>query len=760
MMARAPLLAAALVAGGTAFAAEGGAVRSGEHDGFTRLVVQIDPATEWSLETAGDRARLTFPGRRLGLDASRVFDRIPATRVTSVTAAEIGDATVLEVALGCDCRVSASFVGGRYLALDVADHDAARVAGGVDGAFLSAVEGAIAQAERETNAVASAEEILIRQLERAAGQGVIELRSELPAADGPEMAPDARPSAPTAPAGEVAESAEPPSSAPQQDASVEIAALLDHDQIRARTVYDEAGRSSANTAEAAAPEAVCIEAVAFEVSAWSDGAPMAEQVAALRRRIVVEFDAADPETILDLARLYLHFGFGLEAEGTLGAFGQSDPDATLLLDLARAMEGRPVKAGGPLDVDAECPGAHALWIALGGAGPVYRDGPTFNAVAGAFADLPPNLRALLGPRLADSLVTEDQPAAARRIMSITERSGLASGPDARLVAARLMSVDGDARGAIAALTRLIAENAPNATDALVAAVEFGLGENLSIPETLITELRASAVQFRGTEAEPGLKSLLARALAQNGETAAALEIARALEAERPDAAGLRLKILAAATPDRVGPAEFAEAALVELDAVADDPATDPARRSIARRLLELGLPEAALEAALPARLRGDPEARRIVAESHLELGRPEAALSALGDLDGVFDAGLRARALAARGDYDAAVSLLDAEGFGLQADDYAWASGDWRRALQAADDPRRAAMAAFMTAREADGRGPDAAPLEPQSAFAAPLPDLGRPSLRSAEELLANGEAIGAFVLEMLEDPSTPTPGE
>ncbi len=430
------------------------------------------------------------------------------------------------------------------------------------------------------------------------------------------------------------------------------------------------------------------------------------------------------------------------------------------------MEGRPIAADGPLAVDAACPGAHALWIALGGPGPAYRDAPAFDAVAAAFADLPQDLRALLGPRLADRLVTEDRPAAAQRILSIAQRSGLASGPEARLVAARLMSVDGDTRGAIAALTGLIAENAPNAADALVAAVELGLGENLAIPEELITELRASAVQFRGADAEPRLRGLLARALAQNGEIAEALEVARALETERPEAdpGGLRLEILATATPDRVGVAEYAQAALVELVAIADDPSTDAARRSIARRLLELGLPEAAIEAAMPARQRGDAGARRIVAEAHLALGRPQAALSALDDLDSVFDAGLRARALAALGDYRGAVALLDAEGFGLEADDYAWASGDWGRALQAADDPRRAAMAAFMSTRETENPDPVGAGsvdgTSELSAFAAPVPDLERASLRAAQELLDNGEAVGAFVLEMLENPATPTAGE
>ena len=63
----APLLVALVVAGPTA-AAEGGAIRGGEHDGFTRIVLEIEPTTEWSLETAAGRAAIRFPGRSLAFD--------------------------------------------------------------------------------------------------------------------------------------------------------------------------------------------------------------------------------------------------------------------------------------------------------------------------------------------------------------------------------------------------------------------------------------------------------------------------------------------------------------------------------------------------------------------------------------------------------------------------------------------------------------------------------------------------------------------
>ena len=46
----------ALAAAVPALAAEGGPIRGGEHDGFTRIVLEVAPTTEWSLETEAGRA--------------------------------------------------------------------------------------------------------------------------------------------------------------------------------------------------------------------------------------------------------------------------------------------------------------------------------------------------------------------------------------------------------------------------------------------------------------------------------------------------------------------------------------------------------------------------------------------------------------------------------------------------------------------------------------------------------------------------------
>ena len=91
-------------------------------------MLTVEPTTEWSLETVDGRATLRFPGKQLAFGTEGVYDKIPRTRVKAVSVTPDPAGTVVTVDLGCDCRVSTSFVGAQYLALDVADRGAAPAA--------------------------------------------------------------------------------------------------------------------------------------------------------------------------------------------------------------------------------------------------------------------------------------------------------------------------------------------------------------------------------------------------------------------------------------------------------------------------------------------------------------------------------------------------------------------------------------------------------------------------------------------------------
>lgn len=737
---------AALVAALPALAAEGGAIRGGEHDGFTRIVLEVEPTTEWSLETGDGRATLHFPGRGIAFSTAGVFDKIPHIRVTDIDVEAGHGGTTVALSLGCDCRISTSFVGARFLAVDISDRTPPPEAP------------AEARAAHEAQAVAEAEDALVRQIERAADQGIVRFAD---GADRPDAAPaaavaEAEPARPLPRPGAATRKLTRTALHPTAEPPLGIADLAKQEQISASTVFDLDSLQARQERRPRPVPGACLPDATLDLAAWSDGSPFPDQLARLRSRLVGEFDAPDPQAIRDAARLYVRFGLGAEAEATLSAFpAVAVPDRAVLDDLARVVDDRPAAPDGPLALDVDCPGLHGVWIAAGGAGPVWRDARGFEAVHAAFAEMPAELRATLAPGLVRRLIEEGRLGEARTLYLTTVRPGEAPGPALQLAGARLEAAEGRSAEAVRTMARLARSNtAAISVDALADLIRVALDAHLAIPEPVATDLATAALQSRGAPRDARLRGLLAETLARRGDLTGALgELRRAiadLPARAPDYRALAVRLIAEADPATIGGAVYADAALGAQDLIAAAPADDPARATIAGRLLELGLPDPALALVSPGLAAGNEAARLVAARAEIARGDGPAAREALGPLASTAAVELRAEAYARSGDYDEAAATLDAAG--LDPAGYAWASGDWARAGEPPAEADRAAMARYMAARAGEAPAPapaapaDPAELSPEAAFDAPLPPLERPSLGAARQLLATGGKIGRFV--------------
>lgn len=96
-------------------------VNSGEHDGYSRLVLRIDPEVEWELiETRGE-AVLRFPAQTISFSTARVFDRITTARIAALSAESTDAGSELRLELPCDCEVQAFAFNNNYIVLDVYD---------------------------------------------------------------------------------------------------------------------------------------------------------------------------------------------------------------------------------------------------------------------------------------------------------------------------------------------------------------------------------------------------------------------------------------------------------------------------------------------------------------------------------------------------------------------------------------------------------------------------------------------------------------
>jgi len=96
-------------------------VQSGEHNGFSRLVLRIDPSVDWQVDTRRGMAAIRFPDQVLDFSTARVFDRISTDRIAGVKAAQLESGAELQLELDCKCEVKSFAFNNNYIVIDVFD---------------------------------------------------------------------------------------------------------------------------------------------------------------------------------------------------------------------------------------------------------------------------------------------------------------------------------------------------------------------------------------------------------------------------------------------------------------------------------------------------------------------------------------------------------------------------------------------------------------------------------------------------------------
>ncbi|MEM9127133.1 MAG: hypothetical protein AAGB28_15200, partial [Pseudomonadota bacterium] len=95
-MIRIGLLFAVLLGGTLAAHAQNLTVRSGEHDGYTRLVVQVPDDTDWVLHQRKNGAHLSVALDAAVFETGAVFGRLTTNRLTGLAQAGAGAALEME----------------------------------------------------------------------------------------------------------------------------------------------------------------------------------------------------------------------------------------------------------------------------------------------------------------------------------------------------------------------------------------------------------------------------------------------------------------------------------------------------------------------------------------------------------------------------------------------------------------------------------------------------------------------------------------
>lgn len=717
-------------------------LRSGEHAGFTRFTLPLPPGVGWQLGRTEDGYGLRLSDPSLRVDDSAAFARIPRQRVTALR----NDPGAVDLVFGCDCHARA-FVEAGLLVIDIRDgapppgaRFESRLGGPVAAAppvrpafdwiraqfdplappapDWPATEGPASAPVVPLDLQDVARELLVQQFARASAQGLI-------GADLGALAPPMAPAAATEEPAEPEPRADPAPPDPLRNLLMDAETALD----RAQRGLPRPGLQSDGGA--------CLPDDLFDLAAWADERAPGVQIAAARRALLGEFDSPDPEAVLALARIYLHFGFGAEAGALLRALPVDLPSAAVLEPLAVMIDEALPQPQAPFAGMESCDGAVALWAVL--AAPDQRLAPDTDraALVRSFSALPVSLRRHLGPPLVQRLLAAQDTETAQHLRNAIGRAPGSDAPALVLIDAELAM----ARGAPEEASRTVAPaatgNAPGSPEALAVLVEARQAAGLPVDPATAGNVAALAQEHRGTPLGARLGRLEALELAAAGLFDEAFELRDRMRADGEQAAADRLasELLA-----RVVEGADAQGLLVRLlaeDFWREGALAPQLRASLAVRLVEVGFPDLAQEA-LPPLDTASTGDRLLLSQAALAAGDARTALRSVAGLDGAQVDGLRASALLALGDHRAAAAAFEAAGQMDEALRAAWLGGDWETTARLGTG-----ATAELAGRRAEGAAapgdPSALPLPAASVSPDPGPAGGAPDGAGTDAAAAGG---------------------
>ncbi|NOD76267.1 hypothetical protein [Ruegeria sp. HKCCD4332] len=628
------LLISAVVAAATSATAQDVAVRSGEHDGYTRLVFKVPPNTEWRLAQRRDGARLTVDLGGVTFRTGSVFSRLTTNRLESLSQAQPGDALDLE--FGCECVASAFLYRGSMIVLDI-----------TPGEFLPPLLADIpppmqqrpvnATTASDTNAQMSGLDLpllergLKDQLSTRFLQGADRKLLDLHLA-------------PVGPRSSITSNEDPLLSG--LSANIRLTTVLDdlQDVLNSEVLQLDLQKACISTSE-------------LGFSSWSTADPFATQVSVLRTALYHEFDTLDEDSALKLAKLYAYHGFGAEALAVLELTELVSDEADRIKAIARIVDETAVQNTSPFSGLQRCDSDAALWAVL--SDNALAADADVEAIEQAYAGLPDHLRRRFGMQLSQILVEGNQLEAARRVIRSVKRIEESVSPSTTRAKAMIAAAEGNGAREEKLLTEVVTatEATPEAPVALARLVEKRWTERKTV-STQELELAASfSVEYRRSDLGPMMARTHAIALSLSQDFDPAFNIILALEngQDRDRAFNRHLHLLAERSDD----VTFLQQTFHILQKEKTPPLTTDAAIALADRLATLGFADQAF--ALSNRTEDQTrraERARLRARAAMLSERPHKALLELAKDDSDKARALRAQAMEVAQDFTGAAEVL------------------------------------------------------------------------------------------------------
>lgn len=632
-------------------------VTSGEHEGFTRIVLNFFMPIDWEFGRTLDGYRFRPKGLVADYALDPVFEKIGKSRLAAIS--ENPATSDLDIGFACSCHAIAFEFRPGIIVIDLRDGpppngssfetplpekavisdqpssnlptpnfpQAKPLAFNWLDRFSSTSVGKTNEISQQVQSLSPQpssvpdlqplRDQLLRQLSRGATDGVIELSV-------PEIS-EAIP--------------------PKADINAARVALGELNSVDIQT-------ARALDQPLAAMGDICIaaEQLAFSdwASEWEETSTTTDILAQDMNSLVGEFDLPDPESVARAVKARLFMGFGVEARQILESFPTDNKDQAVWRGLSFLLDGE-VDAGSTFIGQAQCDTPAALWAVLADAGLSSITQVNTKAVLLAFSRLPPHLRKLVGPTLIERFVTLGDDAAASGLRDSILRASGEMPIDLPVAEARIALAKGDPVAAEGILEDAVSGASIASAKALIARVDARISQDLPIDTQTVDSLDALQNEMRDTQVGPEIASALIRAEAASGNFSKAFAkladmpnqtqtVWRALAKLANDSALL----LYAAPPPNPFPTNL------DVETV----------NEIGGRLLGLGLPQEALQwlqkATQPDELQ--------IAQAFLALRDAQSALLALETSTTAQALGLRAEAQRLLGNAAEAASILSQVG--------------------------------------------------------------------------------------------------
>jgi hypothetical protein len=523
----------------TAATAETVAVRSGDHETFTRLVFGITVGMPWTLGRTEGGYALALEGQD-SFDISRAFDRIGRDRVSALQPAD----GRMDIAVNCDCHAQPLLFRPDMLVVDIVDGPAPAgspfelsleapipretvVVAPIESQAISLgsnlMPDPLQDAMSTENRLTEMEAEILESFARAANQGMLDIAAPAIGDGVAVVSEEATQRAAAAAAqpvdGPIPRAPSNPGARPgQSDLSDTVP--VEGVGVAMQTAIDRERTKAAQT-EMSASGHSCISNDSLDITSWVTEAAFADQIAAGMAGLVTEDGALQSAGVVGLAKTYLSFGFGREALLVLGLDSTRSVERDILTAIAGVIDEVPGSTG-LLSDQIGCAGTVALWSALASQSIAEHSEVERIAMLTSHRALPQALRGYLGGRLARLFLEAGEAETAAEILAVPSED--APDPQSALTSVHVTEA---LEGSDAALDQLLVtpETGSRMTpEAVVELLRLTVAQGETVDDALIALADAMRFENRDMPVADDLAEAVVKAMIANDQFGKALTL--------------------------------------------------------------------------------------------------------------------------------------------------------------------------------------------------------------------------------------------